>query len=731
VTGQDLAQGVTNVGDAGTGNLTVANGGSVSLGFTLNLGNQSTGNGTVLVTDAGSTFIAENSSVNYIGKYGTGNLTVANGGNFTGSGFYLAGSSASTGTVLVTDADSQMNVIGLIVGYGGYGNLAVVNGGSLTTHNLEAGFADYTSTSTVLVTDANSTLNISNSFTAGYFSNASLTVANGGSVTGEANYTLGSANAGNGTVLVTDTGSSLSANEMIVGSSGTGNLTVANGGTVVASGLNVGNDTIFVGFATGSTGNITVTDTGSNLTVNNGALIVGLGGNASLSVANGATVNANGADVNGQSAVLGYNTSSIATASVDGNGSIWNVTGGRLVVGSSGSGNLSITNGGGVQVTAADSSGVSLALGDMLNSMGNMLVDGLGSFYYGQHTLTIGNGGTGNATVANGGSVNITNGSLVLGSESGSSGTFNLNDGGTLSVGGTNGIASGEGDYSFNFNGGTLVADSDLTSSVNFSLGDGTTSTINTNGNTITFAGDLTGNTGGLDVNGGGTLVSNGNDTYTGMTSVTSGNLVINDQHASPVSVTGPSAVLGGNGTINNDVTITAGGAVSPGINNTVNKTPVTGGTYAGTASGLAGLTINGNLSWSVSNTTLVWHLSSSSLNPLASDTLNVVGALTNTGSTTATLTFDFENTGYFDGVNNPTYTLITASNDLSQQFSLSQFAATNVWQDKASDTKSYFLFADGGTELQFVIVPEPATWGLLLGGVTLLMGMRRKRRKL
>jgi hypothetical protein len=216
-------------------------------------------------------------------------------------------------------------------------------------------------------------------------------------------------------------------------------------------------------------------------------------------------------------------------------------------------------------------------------------------------------------------------------------------------------------------------------------------------------------------------LVLNGDDTYTGTTTITSGNLVINGQHASAISVTGAGAALGGNGTINNSVAITGGGAISPGLNNTV-----TG--YQ--ASGLATLTVNGAINWDVTTTTLTWHLSSSSAAPNASDTLNA-GTLTNTGSKTATIIFDFDGTGYFDGTNYETYTLISASNDLSQQFNLSQFQTQDVLLDYGPAAEhSYFLFANGGTELQFVLVPEPSTWGLLLGGAMLLAGLRRKRRK-
>ena len=92
-------------------------------------------------------------------------------------------------------------------------------------------------------------------------------------------------------------------------------------------------------------------------------------------------------------------------------------------------------------------------------------------------------------------------------------------------------------------------------------------------------------------------------------------------------------------------------------------------------------------------------------------------------------ITFDFEDTGYFDGTSPNTYVLINAANSWNTGFSLSQFQAINVGPGGIYGAGSGFMFANGGKELEFVVVPEPATWGLLIGGASLLMGLRRKRR--
>ena len=73
-----------NIGSFGTGTLTIANGGRVIniTNFAANIGNGAGSQGTVTVTGAGSTW--SNSSGVNIGNLGTGTLTIADGGIVTG-----------------------------------------------------------------------------------------------------------------------------------------------------------------------------------------------------------------------------------------------------------------------------------------------------------------------------------------------------------------------------------------------------------------------------------------------------------------------------------------------------------------------------------------------------------------------------------------------------------------------------------------------------------------------
>ncbi len=89
-----------NIGSFGTGMLAIANGGMVinTTDFAANIGNGAGSLGTVTVTGAGSTW--SNSSGLNIGNLGTGTLTIANGGVVTSAGpIVIATNAGSIGTL--------------------------------------------------------------------------------------------------------------------------------------------------------------------------------------------------------------------------------------------------------------------------------------------------------------------------------------------------------------------------------------------------------------------------------------------------------------------------------------------------------------------------------------------------------------------------------------------------------------------------------------------------------
>ena len=88
------------IGNSGTGDLTITNGGSVS-SFKGYIGYNSGSTGTVTVTGAGSVWT--NSGAVYVGNSGRGELTINNGGAVSvWSGGYVGYNSGSTGIVTVT-----------------------------------------------------------------------------------------------------------------------------------------------------------------------------------------------------------------------------------------------------------------------------------------------------------------------------------------------------------------------------------------------------------------------------------------------------------------------------------------------------------------------------------------------------------------------------------------------------------------------------------------------------
>jgi len=129
------------VGRSGTGSLGVTDGAQVTaqfVGFGINAG----GYGTGLVAGAGSAINAGgyNSGI-AVGRYGSGWLTVTTGGFVTTNNIGIGQRYGSYGSVLVTDAGSQLVTAGvdntISVGDEGEGTLTVNSGATVKTLNLQ------------------------------------------------------------------------------------------------------------------------------------------------------------------------------------------------------------------------------------------------------------------------------------------------------------------------------------------------------------------------------------------------------------------------------------------------------------------------------------------------------------------------------------------------------------------------------------------------------------------
>jgi T5SS/PEP-CTERM-associated repeat protein/autotransporter-associated beta strand protein len=359
-------------------------------------------------------------------------------------------------------------------------------------------------------------------------------------LTGASTYT-GNTTVDVGTLMVNGAEAAIfNTNQVTVGNSqfSMGNLTISNGGFVR-------NGEGFVGFQNSSNGTVLVTGANSNWNLL-GALYVGDSGTGNLTICNGGTVTSSGG-------YLGNQTASNGTVLVTGASSTWNLTAfAPLYVGNSGTGNLTIANGG--TVTVAPGDGVILGLAS--GSSGAVTVEGANSTWnLGLNSfdiVNVGGNGVGNLTISDNGTVIL--GTLELAYDSGSVGVVNLESAGTLEVGGNNGIAAVHpANATLNWGGGVIeVTGSDLTTSVNATLVSATISTIDTNGLNATWSGVLSGN-GSLDKTGLGTATLTANNTYTGGTTVEEGTLSFSGNLAqlSGTTLTGGPWAVDANATLN------------------------------------------------------------------------------------------------------------------------------------------------------------------------------------
>ncbi|QWG18721.1 autotransporter outer membrane beta-barrel domain-containing protein [Bradyrhizobium sediminis] len=242
-----------------------------------------------------------------VGLNSTGMLTISNGGTLMSNLASVGNLVGSTGTATITGAGSLWNAQGMAVGYRGAGTLAILNGGAVNTTDWEVSMGDQSGSS--------------------------------------------------GSVTVDGAGSTLTGSDIVVGNGGTGTLMVSNGGTVSATKW-----TSIIGHSAGSVGTATITGAGSRWS-NASDFYVGQNGIGSLTIANGGAVSVAG------NVVLGYQAGSSGTATVTGAGSVW-TNSGDVDVGRSGSGVLTIANGGAVSAAGF------VTLATMAGSVGTLNIGG-------------------------------------------------------------------------------------------------------------------------------------------------------------------------------------------------------------------------------------------------------------------------------------------------------------------------------------------------------------------
>ncbi|WP_167518119.1 autotransporter domain-containing protein [Brucella pseudintermedia] len=400
---------------------------------------------------------------------------------------------------------------------------------------------------------------------------------------------------------------------LVVGRYDVGELTVTNGGKVTTAFSSI------IGNLGASTGTVTVSGTDGNGNVstweNSGHLYVGDQGSGALTVMGGGRVT-------NRSAIVGNSSGSTGAVEVsgsDGNGnaSTWEASG-SLSIGDQGSGELTVKGGG--KVTSRNG-----WIGYSSGSTGAVVVsgsDGNGnvSTWEASDSLFIGVEGFGQLTVADGGRVDAS--TVHIGIDGSGNGTLNLfgSEAGGRGVLETGYVARGRGAAVFTIDGGVLRANGDEIDYLrNFRAGDVIVGAggafIDSNGFNIGIGAELWG-LGGLTKIGSGTLTLSGMNSYTGVTTVEGGTLLVNGNSGHSAHIVNAGATLGGIGTVGS-TTVQNGGTLAPG------------------SDGIGALTVNGHLTLS-SGSILDFELGSpgaSAITPGTSDRIDVTGDLALNGT--------------------------------------------------------------------------------------------------
>jgi len=260
--------------------------------------------------------------------------------------------------------------------------------------------------------------------------------------------------------------------------------------------------------------------------------------------------------------------------------------------------------------------------------------------------------------------------------------------------------------------------------------------TVSTSSNTLAVSGSIAGTSGQtLTLNGPGKFVFNSGTTgtnFAGNTTLASGSLFITNGNTGSALGTGTftvarGATFGGAGT--------ATGLAAFSIGNTGSgTTQIQVGNGSDTSSKLT-LTATG--ASTISNANLAFNLSTSST---AANQLN----LGNTGITFSNTTLALNMTGGQIVAPNTSYVLITdaagfqglttSGNVITGGLSIaanSFFGTESGGYSTGFYNGSYLFLADGGTEIDVEVVPEPGTWALMLGGLGMLFFWQRRRQAL
>jgi T5SS/PEP-CTERM-associated repeat protein/autotransporter-associated beta strand protein len=515
----------------------------------------------------------------------------------------------ANGAVVVTGSGSAWSAgLVLFVGNSGAGSLLINDGAAALSGATSIGFAAG-SRGTVTVSGSGSTWGIQNggSLTIGEFGAGALTISNGGAVSSPYDSDIGVQAGSSGAVTVSGSGSTWTSgnfnpgpSQFYIADSGSGTLLISNGGVVsdLAS-------TLYVGAQAGSAGVVKVSGIGSVWTGVTDLTIGGNGNTGAGSAGTGTLSVSSGGAVSDGFAVIGNGIGSSGNVTVSGSGSTW-TNAGVLSIGYYGIGTLSIIDGGGVSSGTDGGVYAAASLGGVIGAQaggnGSVTVSGTGSTWTDAGDLEVALGASGLLTITDGGAVSDINGfidggnlpsptSMVTVSGSGSKWT----NSGDLYFGETaSANMPGRGTLSITAGGAVSTAGEAVIGDAAGTIG---TVAVSGSGSAWTNSGNLyVGNsgTGTLLISGGATAISGGsNGAYIGYAAGSNGMVTVSGSGSSWTVANYIYIGAEGIGTI----LITDGGAVS-------SAGGIIGGDF-GLASGLpAGMvTVTGSGSkWTVSS---------------------------------------------------------------------------------------------------------------------------------
>ncbi len=339
--------------------------------------------GEVILTSSGTKWT--NSASLYVGRTGTGSLTIQDGAEVSNFAGYIGYWSGSQGSAVVSGSGSKWtNRSDLTVGYSGNGSLTIKDGAQVT-NRYGAVAHDAGTQATVLVQGSGSSWSHSGNFFVGRAGQGDMLIQQGAQVSNKGAY-IGYLAGSRGWVFLETGGTWTNTGDLYIGFRGKGTLW-AQSGAQITSGYG------YIGYATAEAqGSVGLAGSGTKWT-NSASVYVGRTGTGSLTIQDGA-------EVSNFAGYIGYWSGSQGSALVT-TGSKW-TNRSDLTVGYSGNGSLTIGAGG--QVTSRYG-----AIAHDPNTRGTVRVigslSGSASTWTNTHNLFVGRAGKGQMIVEGGGKV--------------------------------------------------------------------------------------------------------------------------------------------------------------------------------------------------------------------------------------------------------------------------------------------------------------------------------------